>query len=140
MGDRGLVFGFWPTAVALALSLLGVAPVAAQAPAAGVAATSSASDWSAPRTPWGHPDLQGIWTTDDEVSVAIERPEDQGERLELSEEEIAARTASRETDGELFVISSESGPDARLSRTVVTRTRVPAMHALPWQISGSTVM
>ena len=38
------------------------------------------------------------------------------------------------------MISSESKPAARLSRMVATKTRVPAMQALPWQISGSTVM
>ena len=110
MGDRGLVFGFWPTAVALALSLLGVAPVAAQAPAAGVAATSSASDWSAPRTPWGHPDLQGIWTTDDEVSVPVERAEELGEALELTEEAVAARTARRQAGLERGSGQTGDGP------------------------------
>ena len=110
MGDRGLVFGFGPTAVALALSLLGVAPVAAQAPAAGVAATSSASDWSAPRTPWGHPDLQGIWTTDDEVSVPVERAEELGEALELTEEAVAARTARRQAGLERGSGQTGDGP------------------------------
>ena len=27
------------------------------------------------RTPWGDPDIQGIFTTDDELGVPFERPE-----------------------------------------------------------------
>ena len=56
-----------------------VAPAgASQAPQE--ATTSSPSDArSAPRTPWGHPDLQGIWTTDAEIGVPIERPVEFGE-------------------------------------------------------------
>ena len=43
--------------------------------------------------PVGHPDLQGVWTTDWERSVPFQRPEDLGERPELTSEEIAARAA-----------------------------------------------
>jgi hypothetical protein len=39
-------------------------PVAGQAPGAGDAGakTQSTSAWQVPRTSWGHPDLQGVWT------------------------------------------------------------------------------
>ena len=46
-----------------------------------------------PRTPWGDPDLQGIWTTDWERSVPFRRPARFGERTELSAEELAGRAA-----------------------------------------------
>ena len=95
MGERRLASVLSITAFALVFSLLGVVPVVAQAPAAGVSAAGSTNDWSAPRTPWGHPDLQGVWTTDDEASVPVERPEEYGEKLELSAEDIAAREARR---------------------------------------------
>lgn len=110
MGDRRLASACGITALAVVFTLLGVAPVVAQAPAAGVAAASSSNDWSGSRTPWGHPDLQGIWTTDDEVSVPVERSEDQGERLELSEEEIAARTARRQAGLEQGSGQTGDGP------------------------------
>src|SRR4029434_793058 len=32
------------------------------------------------RTPWGDPDIQGIFTTDDELGVPFERPEPFGNR------------------------------------------------------------
>src|SRR5439155_1195079 len=30
--------------------------------------------WTHPKTPWGDPDLEGDWTTDDNFSVPLERP------------------------------------------------------------------
>lgn len=43
------------------------------------------SDWQVPRTPDGHPDLQGVWANNS--STPLERPEIFGERGELTEEE-----------------------------------------------------
>jgi len=37
---------------------------------------SAAGKWTAPRTPWGDPDLQGIYTNKDENNVPFERPAD----------------------------------------------------------------
>lgn len=45
------------------------------------------------RTPWGHPDLQGIWTTDAEILVPFERPAAFGDRLVLTAQELAQRDA-----------------------------------------------
>jgi len=39
-----------------------------------VNAQGSARSWSAPRTPWGHPDLQGTYSNDDETGTPMERP------------------------------------------------------------------
>jgi curli biogenesis system outer membrane secretion channel CsgG len=33
--------------------------------AAPKAASAATKTWSAPKTPWGDPDLQGTWTSDD---------------------------------------------------------------------------
>ena len=33
-----------------------------------------ASFWTPPRTPWGHPDLQGTYSNDDETGTPMERP------------------------------------------------------------------
>jgi len=54
-------------------------------------AATATSDGKVPRTPWGHPDLQGVWTTDAEVSVPLERPRALGERAVLTGAELAAR-------------------------------------------------
>jgi hypothetical protein len=61
----------------------------AQSPQA--AATSARSDSAVPKTPWGHPDLQGVWTTDGEIGVPIERPVDLGEKAVLTEDEYQKR-------------------------------------------------
>jgi hypothetical protein len=49
-----------------------------------------AANWSVPRTPWGHPDLQGIWTTDEEIGVPFERAKEFGDRAQMSDAEVAA--------------------------------------------------
>jgi hypothetical protein len=39
-------------------------------------AAQNGRSWSAPRTPWGHPDLQGTYSNDDETGTPMERPRD----------------------------------------------------------------
>ncbi|MXY18234.1 MAG: hypothetical protein F4057_09920 [Acidobacteria bacterium] len=46
------------------------------------------------RTPWGDPDLQGLWAND--VVTPLERPAGLGERLELTDEELAEAAAANE--------------------------------------------
>ena len=46
------------------------------------------------RTPWGDPDLQGVWAND--VVTPLERPAELGERLELTDEELAEVAAANE--------------------------------------------
>jgi hypothetical protein len=52
---------------ALLLCIL-AAPIAAQKAA-------PHGQWTAPRTPWGDPDLQGVYTNEREIGVPMERPE-----------------------------------------------------------------
>src|SRR5688500_4958496 len=61
-------------AVAVAISV----SVSAQAPtprAASARAAAAATTYNPPRTPWGHPDIQGIYTTTNENGVPLERPD-----------------------------------------------------------------
>ena len=46
-----------------------------------------------PRTPWGDPDLQGTWTSEAELSVPFERPQQFGTRQVLTDAEFAQRQA-----------------------------------------------
>ena len=46
------------------------------------------------RTPWGDPDLQGLWAND--VVTPLERPAELGERLELTDEELAEVAAAND--------------------------------------------
>jgi hypothetical protein len=45
------------------------------------------------KTPWGEPDLQGLWTSEPELGVPFERPAEFGERQTLTDAEFAARQA-----------------------------------------------
>src|SRR5262245_61497916 len=72
--------------------LFGVALTAEQLPASATKTSNAGGASSvAMRTPWGDPDLQGIWTTDDEVRVPVERAREFGTRTMLTDEEMAAR-------------------------------------------------
>jgi hypothetical protein len=47
--------------------------------------------YTVPRTPWGDPDLQGVWSSDDTSGIPRERPKDLGTRLYQTDEAYAAR-------------------------------------------------
>src|SRR5512142_1624710 len=52
------------------------------------------ANWQPPKTPWGQPDLQGTYTSDDLQGVPVERPAEYGTRRFLTEQELAERAAS----------------------------------------------
>ncbi|HEX4137711.1 MAG TPA: hypothetical protein VHY84_24085 [Bryobacteraceae bacterium] len=55
-----------------------------------------AKKWTPPKTSWGDPDLQGVWTSDNFYGVPFERPAQYGNREYLTDEEYAAK--AKETD------------------------------------------
>ena len=76
---------------ALTIATLAAVPANGQAP---------------PRTPWGAPDLQGVW--DFRTLTPLQRPEDQADKLVLTTEEAAevesqaaARTAAASANGSM---------------------------------------
>src|SRR5262249_28418892 len=50
--------------------------------------------WTAPKTPWGDPDLQEIWSTEDLRDIPYERPDDVQGRALLTDEEFADRDSA----------------------------------------------
>jgi len=70
------------TALAAA-SLISIS-VAAQSP-------SAPAKWTAPRTPWGDPDISGAFTNKDQQGIPFERDPALGTRRFLTEQEYAAR-------------------------------------------------
>ena len=54
----------------------------------------------APKTPWGEPDLQGVWSTDDMAGVPMSRPQQFGDRLYQNDEEYAQRAKNVERGAE----------------------------------------
>jgi hypothetical protein len=65
-------------------------------PAETMAAKAKDPGWQAPRTPWGHPDLQGTWSSDDMRGIPQERNAAQADRLSLTPEEFLQRASSDE--------------------------------------------
>ena len=55
-------------------------------------------NWTAPKTPWGDPDIQGNFTTKDEANTPFERPEKWKGRLiaDITAEELAADIVDRQ--------------------------------------------
>jgi hypothetical protein len=65
-------------------------------PAETTAAKAKDPNWQTPRTAWGHPDLEGIWTSDDMRSVPTQRAAVMGIRETLTPEEFARRAGGDE--------------------------------------------
>ena len=113
---RSLLWSTFGIAVASLLVLTAVAPVAGQT--ANAPARGAVSSWTAPRTPWGDPDLQGTFTNSSESGIPMERPaEFAGRRLEdVKPEELAKliqqRAARQEKVAETIGGSSENDTGA----------------------------
>jgi hypothetical protein len=73
----------WQLVAASAALALGVASGAQEG-----GTTAATQQW---RTPWGHPDLRGTWSSDDVRGIPLQRPEELGTRAELTDEEFADR-------------------------------------------------
>jgi hypothetical protein len=87
-GGRGLgARGVGPTLKPSALRAI---------PAETTAAKVKDPNWKAPRTSWGHPDLEGTWTSDDMRGIPTSRPPQQGDRESLTPEEFARRAGGDE--------------------------------------------
>src|SRR5881396_2730898 len=79
-------------------------------PAVSGKTVAAAKGWAAPKTPWGDPDLQGTWTSDDCIGTPLNRPVNLGEKLYYTEEELAQRESTlarqAENDKQEFVASN----------------------------------
>ena len=62
-------------------------------PTASAQTTSAArtKSYTPPKTPWGDPDIQGMWPSGSMTGVPFERPESLGERADLTDEEFSRR-------------------------------------------------
>jgi len=48
--------------------------------------------YKSPKTPWGEPDLIGVWSSDDTAGIPMSRPQNFADRLYQTDEEFATRT------------------------------------------------
>jgi hypothetical protein len=85
--------GTLATLVFVALASLPLSSQSGSAPALVVTAYNGGSPfpYSQPKTPWGDPDLQGVWSSDDTSGIPRERPQEMATRLYQTDTEFAAR-------------------------------------------------
>jgi hypothetical protein len=69
--------------------------------------------WTPPRTAWGHPDLEGAWTSDAVHGVPRERPAPFGNRLFLTAEELQERSEREARTREAAFTASGVGTAGR---------------------------
>lgn len=65
--------------------------------------------WVHPRTPWGDPDLQGVWNTDNNFSVPLERPPEFADKEFLDGTDLEQALASRARLIEAIATGGEVG-------------------------------
>jgi len=58
-------------------------------------AAAIAQQWAPPRMPWGDPDLEGVWTSDNNFSIPLERPAAVADKEFLDGKEFEDALASR---------------------------------------------
>ena len=85
MNQRSLLFA------TLSAAVMGgsLSVVQAQTPATKPGTPAKAS--IAAKTPWGDPDISGVWTSDAAIGIPMQRPDQFGGRAELNEDEYAAK-------------------------------------------------
>jgi hypothetical protein len=87
--------------IAAVVTILGIGATAvpAGAQAKGSAEATAAAfvnpKWAPPKLAWGHPDLEGIWTSDDMRGVPTARPAQFGTHRYLTDEQFAERARER---------------------------------------------
>ncbi|HVZ23178.1 MAG TPA: hypothetical protein VG871_19025 [Vicinamibacterales bacterium] len=93
---------FTQIGVAAAGAAFVVPALFAQAPPARPqsATADAAKTWTVPRTPWGDPDLQGLWPSVDMQGTPYERPASFGTRAVLNDSELDAREQQSQRQAE----------------------------------------
>ena len=93
---------------ALVVVAVGQSPVRGQ--------SGTASSYTPPKTPWGDPDLQGVWPVTASVGIPMQRPPELGTRTVLTEQEFEARSKQSlrqlETDNAEFEIETADTSNA----------------------------
>jgi len=96
----------------------------------GTAGTSEAQQssaaprgWKPPMTPWGEPDLRGIWPLNHLINTPFQRPEQYGTRRFMTDEEFAAAQKRAAARNERFlsgaIPQADAGEATRLTSLIV---------------------
>jgi hypothetical protein len=101
---------------ALLLLASGSAAGVAEAQTRPAAESKATTAWTAAKTPWGDPDLQEIWSTEDLRDVPYERPDQFQGRLQLNEREFAEREVRTKRDQPRGQVGFANGSKTRTFR------------------------
>src|SRR3954467_2099251 len=79
--------------IAVLTAVLSVEAQAQKAPTPAPAVRTAAASrvGTTPKTPWGDPDIQGTWTSDDCIGTPMNRAANLGEKRYYTEQELAQR-------------------------------------------------
>ncbi|WP_428097768.1 hypothetical protein [Candidatus Rariloculus sp.] len=75
-------------------------------------AVAQEPDWEHPMTPWGEPDLQGMWPLNHLIGVGLQRNPEFGDRLYMTDEEFEVEQESVQQRDERFVTGTIPVADA----------------------------
>ena len=90
------------------------------------AQTPSTKTFTPPRTPWGDPDLQGVWPGTEMVGVPLQRPQQFGSRNVLTEDEFQARIKqAKQTEEDALADFDVTTADTRNAGAVGSATSPP---------------
>jgi len=91
---RSRVLASLGAAGTMALVAMASLPVSGQSSTPALVITAfnggATQSYTVPKTPWGDPELQGVWSSDD-ATMPMSRPQNFGDRLYQNDEEFAAR-------------------------------------------------
>ena len=107
------------------------------AAAKGIVEFAMAKGYTPPKTPWGHPDIQGVFTTKDEANTPFERPEEwAGRRMEdITPKELAEAVAKRQqaaTESAPFAGGGEVEEGVAIAVPIHWFDNLAAMNSRPW--------
>jgi len=100
----------------------------------------SAQAYAAPKTPWGDPDLQAIWSGDSAFGIPLQRPPQLGTKAELTDAEFAEKVqrdavsgadARRTPPGNAVLASTELTIVERITRVEADLLRYDATVSDP---------
>jgi hypothetical protein len=120
--------------VGLGLMAFPAAAQQPQTPAAAAKKPAAAKAWTAPKTPWGEPDLRGMWPLNNLIATPLQRPEKYGDRRFFTEEELAAAKKSADARNKRFesgaIPQADSGSDVMNLTSMISEPangRFPAL-------------